>query len=103
MAARSANVMARVEPIVKEQAELVMEQLGLTASTAINLFYRQIIQDQALPFTPSVKRHHPKALDEMTKEEFDQRMAIGYAQAKNGDGRPVNDVFNDLIREIDNV
>ena len=103
MATRSANVIARVEPSVKEQAEAVMEQLGLTASTAINLFYRQIIQDQALPFTPSVKRRHPKALDEMSKEEFDHRLAVGYAQARAGDGRMADDVFNDLIQELGNV
>ena len=39
MATRSANVMVRVEPEVKEQAEKVMDKLGLSASTAINLFY----------------------------------------------------------------
>ena len=49
MASRSANVMVRVEPEIKEQAEKIMEQLGLSASTAINMFYHQMIAEQALP------------------------------------------------------
>ncbi len=54
MSSRSANVMARVEPEIKDQAEGIISQLGLTASTAINVFYRQIIQERALPFKPRV-------------------------------------------------
>ena len=95
MAARSANVMVRVEPDVKEQAEEVMAKLGLSASTAINLFYRQMIAEQALPFRPSTRVHY-KTLNEMSKQEFDERMAVGYAQAVNGEVRPADKVFDDL-------
>ena len=102
MAARRANVMVRVEPEIKEQAEAVMNQLGLSASTAINLFYRQMIAEQALPFKPSTRRRF-KALDEMTREEFDERMATGYAQAMNGHVRPAEEVFADLTRELSNA
>ena len=82
MATRTANVTARVEPEIKEQAEAVMERLGLPVSTAINMFYRQIILWNGLPFRPSVPTNVPKALDEMSKEEFDAAMAIGLEQAK---------------------
>ena len=102
MAARSANVMVRVEPDVKAQAEKVMEKLGLSASTAINLFYRQMIAEQALPFKPSTRTHY-KALNEMSKEEFDERMAVGYAQAINGEVRPADEVFDELLRGLTDV
>jgi len=102
MASRSANVMVRVEPEIKEQAEKIMEQLGLSASTAINMFYRQMIAEQALPFKPQT-RAHMKSLNEMTKQEFDERMAIGYSQAVNGEGRPANEVFDDLIKGLTDV
>ncbi len=102
MAVRSANVTVRVEPEVKEQAEKVMEQLGLSASTAINLFYRQMIAEQALPFKPSARVHY-KALNEMSKQEFDERMAIGFAEAMNGKTRPADEVFDELLKGLSDV
>jgi DNA-damage-inducible protein J len=47
---KSAMVRARVEPHLKERAEALLEAMGLSATTAITLFYRQIIQRKALPF-----------------------------------------------------
>ena len=43
MATKTSNVTARVEPEVKEQAETILSDLGIPVSTAINIFYRQIV------------------------------------------------------------
>ena len=58
---KSAMIRARVAPDLKDRAEAMLEQLGLTATTAITLFYRQIVQQRGLPFdlrvpTPSTQR-----------------------------------------------
>ena len=53
MAIKSSNVMARVEPEIKEKAEEILSQLGISASGGINMFYRQIILWNGLPFRPS--------------------------------------------------
>ena len=102
MAAKSANVMARVEPDIKEQAEAILSSIGITASAGINMFYRQIIVDNGLPFRPSASVRPPKALSEMAKEEFDAKMTLGLAQAKAGEGMPADEFFkqldNDRIR-----
>ena len=47
---KSAMIRARMEPGLKDRAEAMLEQLGLSATTAITLFYRQIIQRHGLPF-----------------------------------------------------
>lgn len=47
---KTAMIRARVEPRVKERAEAMLDEMGLSATTAITLFYRQIIQHRALPF-----------------------------------------------------
>ena len=47
---KSAMIRARVEPHLKERAEAMLSEMGLSATTAITLFYRQIIQRRALPF-----------------------------------------------------
>jgi DNA-damage-inducible protein J len=47
---KSAMIRARVEPELKDRAEAMLEELGLTATSAITLFYRQIIERRGLPF-----------------------------------------------------
>ena len=50
MATKSANLYVRIEPDVKEQAEGILAALGIPASNAINMFYKQIILQGGLPF-----------------------------------------------------
>lgn len=100
MSIKSSNVAARVEPEIKEQAEAIMSSLGISASAGINMFYRQIILWNGLPFRPAIPAKAPPALDEMTKEEFDAKMARGLAQAKAGEGIPAEDFFSALEKEV---
>ena len=48
--AKTANLYVRIEPDVKEQAESILAALGIPASNAINMFYKQIILQRGLPF-----------------------------------------------------
>jgi len=47
---KTATVRARIEPRLKKEAEHVLEDLGLSATQAINLFYRQVTLRKGLPF-----------------------------------------------------
>ena len=47
---KSASIHARIEPELKEAAETILKELGLNASQAITLFYRQIKLNRGLPF-----------------------------------------------------
>lgn len=95
MAVKSANVMARVEPDVKAQAEAVMERLGLPVSVVINALYRQIIMNNGLPFSLNIPASLPTR-DAMTKTQFDDMMAKGLAQAKAGEGVDVDAAFESI-------
>jgi DNA-damage-inducible protein J len=48
--AKSETIRARVDSKLKDQAEGVLEKLGLNASEAIRLFYRQVVMQKGLPF-----------------------------------------------------
>lgn len=48
--ARTSNVFARVEPEVKEQAETILNQLGIPMSNAVGMFLRQVIIHRGIPF-----------------------------------------------------
>ena len=64
------------------------------------MFYRQIILWNGLPFRPSIPPTTLKSLDEMTKEEFDAKLARGLAQAKKGEGVEANEFFDSLKEEL---
>ena len=99
MAAKTANVMARVEPSVKEQAEEIMEMLGIPVSVVINTLYKQIIMTRSIPFSLSVPPV-PVARDEMDDAAFHAMMERGLNEAKADKSRAVSDVFADLKREM---
>lgn len=47
---KTAMVRARVEPELKDQAESVFHRLGLNATQAITIFYKQVELRDGLPF-----------------------------------------------------
>ncbi len=55
--AKSANLYARIEPDLKEQAETILTSLGITASCAITMFYKQIVLHNGLPFAVKLPEH----------------------------------------------
>ena len=100
MAAKTANVMARVEPNVKEQAEAIMDMLGIPTSVVINALYKQIIMTRSIPFSLSVPAA-PLARDEMDKAAFDAMLERGLNDARANNSRAASDVFADLRREME--
>ena len=99
MATKTANVIARVEPDVKEQAEKIMEQLGIPTSVLINMLYKQIIMKKGIPFSVTLA-NEPKAVNEMSTAEFDSMMEKGLQQAREGKTRSAREVFAELRQEI---
>lgn len=49
--AKTATIRARVEPELKHHAEQCFSELGLTATEAITLFYKQVTLHGGLPFS----------------------------------------------------
>ncbi len=45
-----ASITIRVDEAVKKEAEALFDTLGLSVSGAINIFFRQAIREQAIPF-----------------------------------------------------
>ena len=48
MAAVSTNI--KIDPILKRESQELFESLGLSLSSAINIFLRQSVREQAIPF-----------------------------------------------------
>lgn len=97
MATRSANVNVRVEPDIKKQAEAILETLGVSVSSLINMTYRQVILRNGIPFSVTIPSM-PKTRDTMTDEEFNEMMEVGWRQAMSGENFLVDEAF-DKIQE----
>lgn len=55
MSTTSVNLGIRIDSDVKRDAENVLSQLGMSMTTAITVFLRQTIREQALPFQPTLQ------------------------------------------------
>ena len=52
--AKTAVVRARIEPQLKNNAEYVLRELGLSPTQAVTLFYRQVELRRGLPFAVEI-------------------------------------------------
>lgn len=99
MAAKTANLYARIEPNVKEQAEDILTTLGISASNAINMFYKQIILNRGLPFEVKIPTRKPVNMAELTEAELNAELEKGYADMLAGRTKSAKQVFSDIRRD----
>ena len=64
---KTSSVRARIEPDLKEKAERVLQDLGLSPTQAIRLFYKQVELRNGLPFAVAI----PTATTARTFEDTD--------------------------------
>ena len=81
--AKSANLYARIEPEIKEQAEKILSTLGIPASNAINMFYKQIILQRGLPFEVKIPDRTPTDISMLGTDELHTELECGYESWSN--------------------
>ncbi len=99
MAAKSANLYARIEPDVKEKAERILSSLGIPASSAINMFYKQIILQRGLPFDVKLPPAKPVDISTLSEAEFNEELEKGYADIQAGRTQSAKKVFADIRKD----
>lgn len=78
------TVQSRINPDLKEQAEQIFSNMGMSTADAIRIFIQQSVNEGRLPFQPSTKipntetlaafkeiesgNAHPTSLDELRNE-----------------------------------
>jgi DNA-damage-inducible protein J len=61
----TANINFDTDSMIKEKSQAILTDLGLDMSTALNLFLRQVIYKEAIPFEIT----KPKDINSKTNEE----------------------------------
>lgn len=99
MAQKSANLYARIEPDVKERAENILSALGVPASNAINMFYKQIILHRGLPFEVVLPVQKPLDLSEMSEAQRSEELEKGYTDMVERRTKPAKAVFSAIRKD----
>ena len=87
-----------IEEDIKNNAEAILQRLGVPVSVAIGSLYRQIIARNGFPF-PLVLPRQDNPEPDLSDPELNARLERGYQQAMRHEGRLLDDVFDDLERK----
>jgi len=88
---KDTSISIRMDSRLKEQTESVLEQFGLNMTVVVNMLFRQIVREQAIPLSLSL---HPK----MSPIE-----ELNYAKATRSagyTGRTADNVISDMERIV---
>ena len=88
-----ANVNVRIDSNVKKDAEAVFAKLGITPTSAISLFYNQVIRTNSIPFELIADMPNKKTLNaikEVEEMEKDPKKYKGYQN--------VDELMEDLLK-----
>ncbi|MCR5202851.1 MAG: type II toxin-antitoxin system RelB/DinJ family antitoxin [Lachnospiraceae bacterium] len=99
--AKTANLYARIEPDVKEEAENILSTLGLTASNAINMFYKQIILQKGIPFEVKIPDYKVIDASLLSEEEMNAELEKGYEDLKKGKTKSIKETFDEIRKDCD--
>ncbi len=97
---KTANLYARIEPKLKNEAETILGGLGVPVSSAINMFYRQIVIHRGLPFAVQFPARRMPSSATMTDAELDAEVSQGFDDIAAGRKLPFKDVASKLAQEF---
>ena len=97
--AKTANLYARIEPELKEQAETILAALGIPASNAITMFYKQIILQRGIPFEMKLPERKPVDMNALSQEQLNTDLQKGYDDVLAGRTKPADQVFAAIRRD----
>ena len=97
---KSDVVYARVEPDVKGRAEAILSGLGVSASSAIGMFYRQIILHGCLTFDVAYPAQAPRDMTMASDEELNDALERGWRDVQEGRVTPISDAMSQIRGDL---
>ena len=95
---KSASVNVRINENIKQHAESILEDLGISRAVAIDLFYRQIILHNGLPFDLKLNTP-PLSTSDFSPSKLEDILSRGVEESNNGNGRSAKEFFATLLGE----
>lgn len=98
--ANTSAVYARIDTGLKENAESILSQLGITPSSAIQMLYSQIVLTRGLPLDLRLPASKPTAIGGMSRSELDAELMKGVESVKTGRAYTADEVDATLAKEF---
>ena len=83
MGHEKSNVNVRIDAGVKELATQLLERMGIDQTTAIDMFYRQIIAERRLPFQPTAAPSLDEQLVDAIWKSNPEKVEVGVDENGN--------------------
>ena len=80
---KTATVQARMKPELKRQADAILDKLGINASTAISLYYSQIVRHHGIPLELKIPNAETRLAMLELKNSVYRKKAKRYKNAKD--------------------
>lgn len=93
-------VYARIDSELKENAEMILNQLGISPSSAIQMLYSQIVLTRGLPLNLQLPSIKPTNISNMTRAELDNELQKGMNSLKYGKSYTADEVDEEFHREF---
>ena len=94
-------VYARIDTNLKENAESILSQLGISPSSAIQMLYSQIVLQKGMPFELRLSAKKPLAIGNMSKEDLNLELKKGIDSLNEGKSYSVDEVDSYFSKEYD--
>ena len=88
----------RLDANIKKQAESVLDDLGIAPSSAINMFYRQIISHDGIPFKVIRTASPIKNIDKMTTDQINADLDIAESEIATGNYTSLDKAFQEILK-----
>lgn len=95
---KAEKICVKMELETKKEAEKILKSLGLSPSVAINMFYKQIILNQGIPFDLKIKNSIP-IVSEMTEKEIAYELEKGIKDSEEGNLVSADKVFQKIEKK----
>ncbi len=87
---KTSNINIRIDDKLKKEAEKLFNDLGINMSSAINVFLKQSVREQKIPF--EIRKEYPN---------YDTDMAIAETDSTDYNDSKTYDSVDELFKELD--
>ena len=98
--ANTSAVYARIDTGLKESAESILSQLGISPSSAIQMLYSQIVLTRGLPLDLHLPSAKPTEIGGMSRAEIDAELTKGINSLKSEKTYTADEVDAEFAKEF---
>lgn len=98
---KSSALYVRMDSELKERAEEILNQLGVSSSSVVQMLYKQIILHRGIPFDVKLPDTQPVSIGGLSGTQIDVELQKGMESLEREPTYSVDEVDQELARELE--